>query len=105
MRLTQLVVAALLVTRVAQSQTLPPPIIDMHLHASSVAAFAGLAGGKFPVPHCVPMTDYPVPESGQKWPEVFSNPGDACRKTMSATSDTGLMRQTLAIMERRNIIG
>jgi uncharacterized protein len=104
MRLTWVVVAASLCARQAEAQT-PPPIIDMHLHASSLAAFAGFSGGKFPVPHCVPMTDYPVPASGQKWPEAFSNPGDACRATMSATSDTGLMRQTLGIMERRNIIG
>ena len=102
-RLTLLV--ALPVVRVLAAQTPPPPIIDMHLHASSVASFAGLLGGKLPVPHCVPMTDYPIPRSGLEWQQSFANPGDACRKTMSATSDTALMRQVLAIMERRNIIG
>lgn len=102
--LTRIAAALLIVARSAESQTVPP-IIDMHLHATSVAPFVGLTEGRLPVPHCVPMTDYPVPASGREWRRVFASPGDSCRATMSATSDTALMRQTLAIMERRNIIG
>jgi uncharacterized protein len=107
--LQRLAVAALWFAGLAQAQAPapPPPIIDMHMHAHPVSDFARLLGtqGKLPIPHCVPMTDYPIPESGQRWMEVFANPGDSCRKTMSGTSDTALMRQMLAIMERRNIFG
>jgi hypothetical protein len=42
----------------------PPPIIDGHVHASSTSDFEKLMG-KAPLPHCVPMTDYPVPEAGR----------------------------------------
>lgn len=105
MSLRRIAAAALLCAGVAQSQT-PPPIIDMHMHASRIADFAELlAGAAGPIPHCVPMTDLPIPQSGAVWLQSFGNPGDACRKTMSPTSDTALMRQTLGIMERRNVYG
>lgn len=81
----------------------PLPIIDMHLHASSVADFR--AGPGRPLAHCVPMTSYPVPESGARWGEVVRTPNPPCTALQSATTNAELLAQTLAIMERRNMIG
>jgi predicted TIM-barrel fold metal-dependent hydrolase len=105
MRLSRVVATLVFLSTRVASQPRPAPIIDMHMHATSVVPFTALSDGRVPVPHCVPMTDYPVPASGREWRSSFANPGSACRTTMSATSDTALMRQTLEIMERRNIIG
>ena len=88
----------------AQPPTPTPPIIDMHLHASALALFEQL-GGPAPIPHCVPMTDYPVPATGQEWPEVFRSRDLPCRALQSARSDEEVMEQTLAIMERHNVYG
>ena len=94
----------LLLSGCLQGQEVPPPIIDMHLHASRVADFASLAGPP-PIPHCVPMTDYPVPESGRRWPEVVRSRNLPCRATWSPLTDDEVMEKSLAIMKRRNIIG
>jgi len=104
MRCSLLMVSVLL-PQLVMAQQVPPPIIDMHLHASQVADFAALMGGRLPVPHCVPMTDYPIPESGARWMEVFGSANPPCTAIRSAMSDSALLARTLAIMERRNIIG
>lgn len=78
------------------------PIIDMHLHATQLASFKPFAGPA-PVPHCVPMTDYPVPESGRQWPEVFRSRELPCHALQSAGTDEEVMERTLAIMERNNV--
>ena len=82
----------------------PLPIIDMHLHALTVAEFGPLVGAP-PVPHCVPMTDYPVPESGLHWPETVRSRELPCRATWSPMTDDEVMEGTLKIMQRRNVIG
>ena len=99
-----LVVSAFL-PRTAPAQQVPPPIIDMHVHAARLADFAALIGRRPPLPHCVPMTDYPVPATGAHWMEVFGSASPPCTALQSATSDSAVRAQTLAIMERRNIIG
>ena len=86
------------------AQELPPPIIDMHLHAVPLAFFERLAGPA-PVPHCVPMTDYPVPESGRQWPEVFRSRDLTCDALLSGGTDEEVMERTLASMERHNVYG
>lgn len=85
-------------------EPLPPPIIDTHVHALSIDGFEKL-GGPRPIPHCVPMTDYPVPKSGAGWPEIFGSRDLPCRKIWSPTTDEDVMRKTLEIMKRRNVIG
>jgi len=80
------------------------PIIDMHVHASRLADFEQLAGSA-PIPHCVPMTDYLVPESGSQWIEVFRSRDLPCHVTWSPENDEEVMEKSLEIMERRNIIG
>lgn len=94
----------LLATPAALAQPSPPPILDMHLHASSLDGFARLLGPP-PIPHCVPMTDYPVPASGAAWAEVVRSRDLPCRATWSPTDDEELMTRTLEIMERRNVFG
>jgi predicted TIM-barrel fold metal-dependent hydrolase len=82
----------------------PPPMIDMHLHAPLMAEFTAL-GGRLPLPHCVPMTDLPVPDSGAQWPALFMAPDPPCRALLSPTTDDEVLRRTLAVLERRNIVG
>jgi uncharacterized protein len=86
------------------AQEQPPPIIDMHLHAPRLADFEQLAGPA-PIPHCVPMTDYAIPESGRSWPDVFRSRELSCRTTWSPSTDNEVMNRTLEIMKSRNVIG
>lgn len=97
-------VVPLLLSGSLHAREIPPPIIDMHLHASGIAWFSTL-GGPPPIPHCVPMTDYPVPESGRHWPEVFRSRDLPCRATWSPLTDDDVMEKTLAVLKRRNIFG
>lgn len=82
----------------------PPPILDMHLHALSIEEFIPLAGPP-PIPHCVPMTDYAVPETGAAWPEAVGSRDLPCRAIWSPTADDEVMEKTLETMRRRNVIG
>jgi len=79
-----------------------PPIIDMHLHALRVQDFVPL-GGPPPIPHCVPMTDYPVPDSGGRWAEIVRSRDLPCRALWSPASDQEVMERTVAVMNRRNV--
>ena len=80
----------------------PAPIIDMHLHAIPIDDFVPL-GGPAPIPHCVPMTDYPVPDSGEQVLGNFRSRDLKCRATWSPRTDDEVREQTLAIMKRHNI--
>jgi predicted TIM-barrel fold metal-dependent hydrolase len=90
--------------RSLHAQELPEPIIDAHMHASEIAQFAALMKAP-PIPHCVPMTDYPVPDSGKGWLAVFQSRDLPCRATWSPMTDDELREKTLAIMERHNVYG
>ena len=83
----------------------PPPIIDMHVHALRLGAFTALGGGQPPIPHCVPMTDMAVPDSGRRWMDVFASREAKCRAFWSPATDDAVREQTLAIMKRRNVYG
>jgi hypothetical protein len=82
-----LLVVVLAVVAAAQDRKLPPPIIDMHVHAASIAWFEKLAGPP-PIPHCVPMMDYPVPRGGTGWPDIFRSRDLPCRQTWSPLTET-----------------
>jgi predicted TIM-barrel fold metal-dependent hydrolase len=97
-------VVLVLTSSCPHAQEMPPPIIDMHLHASRIADFALLAGAP-PIPHCVPMTNDPIPESGRRVPETFRSRHLPCHATWSPMADDEVMESTLEIMERRNIFG
>jgi predicted TIM-barrel fold metal-dependent hydrolase len=81
----------------------PPPIIDMHMHASELAWFEKL-GGSAPIPHCVPMTDY-LPESGATYLELFRSRTNHCKATWSPKTDQEIMTKNLELMKRYNIYG
>jgi uncharacterized protein len=83
--------------------TAPPPIIDMHLHAAPAAS-----QGPPPLAFCLPVTSSPAGEPGRAWTDVFLEwqKSPACAAPIwSATTDDEIMRRTLEILERRNIIG
>src|SRR5262245_32439103 len=104
MRIHPVSALALLVIGASLRAAEPPPIIDMHLHALPIEEFASL-GGPPPIPHCVPMTDYPVAASGPQQLQLFRSRDLPCRATWSPETDDEVMRQSLAIMERRNVFG
>ncbi|NOX96257.1 MAG: amidohydrolase family protein [Alphaproteobacteria bacterium] len=83
----------------------PPPIIDMHVHAQSVASY-GPPGQKF----CTPHTEFKPFDPGvaRSWPEEWlaQNLQPDCEQwVLASASDEALMAETLEVMERRNIIG
>lgn len=80
----------------------PPPIIDVHVHASSISDFEKLMG-KAPIPHCVPMTDYPVPKAGSSWREIFQSKDNPCKAIWSPVTNEELLKKNLEILKRRNV--
>jgi predicted TIM-barrel fold metal-dependent hydrolase len=87
---------------IACAQTSPPPIIDVHLHAS-----AADGQGPPPVSICAPpQLGYPAAPTGTAWPQTF---GELLKKPpcpnpiSSPLTDKDLMDQTLALMRRRNV--
>jgi predicted TIM-barrel fold metal-dependent hydrolase len=79
------------------------PIIDMHLHAHRIADFSGLVSAP-PIPHCVPMTAYPIPEPGVSWWEIFQNPEPPCDAIWSPMNEEELMARTFELMDKHNIV-
>jgi predicted TIM-barrel fold metal-dependent hydrolase len=82
----------------------PAPIIDMHMHASSLADFEKLLGPA-PLPHCVPMTSYPVPESGKTYRDIFLSRDIKCNATWSPKTEEEIMTKNFEIMNRHNVYG
>jgi hypothetical protein len=82
---------------------LPPPIIDMHLHAHPADS-----QGPPPLALCLPVTSLGSAGSGTSWrAELLSGykePG--CSQLIwSPETDEELVEETIALMERRNIVG
>ena len=74
------------------------PIIDMHLHAR-----AAVYAGENPPPMCAPFAA--MPRAG-KAPTDLEMDGAPCETPiMPAVTDDAVMRDTIAAMERHNIIG
>jgi len=97
-----LTVAAVALASAGSASAQLLPIIDMHLHARR-AAYAGPS----PPPMCTP---FPVmPRWDQRLPPgegfVFNVDPPCDRPILPATSDDQVMRDTIAVMDRRNIIG
>ena len=83
------------------TQEVPPPIIDMHLHAS-----AANAQGPPPLALCAPGTEFPSWDPTESYAATFlawmKNP--SCADPLwSPETDDEVMQETLAILERRNI--
>ncbi len=82
-----------------------PPIIDVHLHADPVSSY-GPPGQSFCMEmlSTVPTHDPATGPWPPKYTKMLQNPG--CADPMpAAKDDEALIRETLAAMERHNIIG
>jgi predicted TIM-barrel fold metal-dependent hydrolase len=79
------------------------PIIDMHLHASAVTD-----QGPPPVSICAPFDEMITWDPSLPYDSVFgaSMRNPPCRNFLvSPMTDEDLMKQTIAVMERRNVYG
>lgn len=83
-----------------QDQQGPLPIIDMHLHARH----ANYAGAN-PPPMCAPFAVMPRSDAADPSDLAFAIDPPCENPILPATTDDAVMRQTIAVMERRNIIG
>jgi predicted TIM-barrel fold metal-dependent hydrolase len=94
------VLATFLIPTTAQQRE---PIIDMHMHA-----LAADDQGPPPLAMCAPSPEYPAWDPAVSYSDLFiaSLKKPACADPLwSPTTDDEVMKQTLAIAERRNIIG
>jgi len=90
-------------TSLAAAQEAPPPVIDMHLHA-----LAADSQGPPPQIVCAPFDFIPARDPRISWPQVFAGlaADPPCADPLvSPMSDDEIRRQSLEILERRNIIG
>ena len=79
------------------------PIIDVHMHA-----LAADAQGPPPLGMCTPVPEFPAWDPATSYGDLFIRQlkKPACADPIwSPTTDDELMKETLAIAERRNIIG
>jgi uncharacterized protein len=94
-------VACLALLQPAQAQQRPLPVIDMHLHAN-----AADAQGPPPLAVCV-GGPWPVWDQRTPWPQVFLDWAKKPRcaaPVWSPATDDALRTETLALLERRNIV-
>jgi predicted TIM-barrel fold metal-dependent hydrolase len=81
----------------------PPPIIDMHLHASPADA-----NGPPPLGICAPFPEFPLANPLEEWEATFlawQKRPPCADPVWSPPTDDGLMNETLGILRRRNIVG
>jgi len=76
------------------------PIIDMHLHARH----ANYAGAN-PPPMCAPFAVMPRSDAANPQNLAFATDPPCANPILPATTDEAVMRETIAVMERRNIVG
>ncbi len=76
------------------------PIIDMHLHARHADYI-----GPNPPPMCAPFTVMPRSDAADPSALAFAADPPCAHPIFPATTDDAVMLETIAIMERRNIIG
>ena len=76
------------------------PIIDMHLHARRANY-----SGPNPPPMCAPFAVMPRAEAGKPGDFIFNVHPPCADPIPAATTDEAVMRETIAVMEKRNIIG
>lgn len=85
------------------AQPQPPPIIDMHMHA-----LAADEQGPPPLGMCTPFPEYTAWDPSTPYSELFQAKfkKPACPDPIwSPMTDDEVMTQTLAIADRRNIVG
>jgi hypothetical protein len=77
-----------------------PPILDMHMHARTAAFY-----GKPPLPICAPVERMPRWDQRKPMWQDETAPAPCSTPLMSPVTDAELLAQTLAVMERHNVIG
>lgn len=81
------------------AEELPPPILDMHLHAFDPAQFLPA-----PMPICVTPERMPAHDPSGPYGASFGAWLAACPRKEDSAVDAGeLMQRSLAVLERRNI--
>ena len=106
MKLLVTIVAFLMVASGAYGQAAadaPPPIIDVHLHA-----LAADSQGPPPVAMCTPIPEFPGWDPAEPYGAAFMRmlKDPPCDDPVwSPMTEEELLEQTLAVMERLNIIG
>lgn len=77
-----------------------PPILDVHMHALHADRF-----GPPPQAICAPFEKAPTWDPGEEYGPVLAEASTSCVNSLrSPESDTALIRETVEVMERRNII-
>src|SRR5688572_27374828 len=97
---TAAAVVSLVICAAAQQRE---PIIDVHMHA-----VAANAQGPPPLGMCAPFPEYPAWDPATPYGDMFManlKKPPCADPIWSPTTDDELMIQTIAIAERRNIIG
>ena len=85
----------------AEARDVPPPIIDMHLHAR-----AALYSGDNPPPMCAPFEIMPRSDNKQGVYEGMTFHREPCAKPIpAAKTDAQVLQDTIAQMRRFNIVG
>lgn len=100
--LTLVALSFLIIAISAQQPKKPLPIIDMHLHADKASD-----NGPPPVPICAPFPFWPDRDPGASpldYATDFLKKPVCADPLWSPLTDAELMKQTLEILERRNII-
>ena len=96
-------VALMLMFAVPALAQQPLPVIDMHLHASTADA-----NGPPPLALCVPVAEHVVHDPRRSWGDSFMEwqKKPPCPDPVwSPETDEALMKETIAVLERRNVIG
>jgi len=93
----------ILLAAISASAQKPPPVLDMHLHAS-----AADANGPPPLALCVPVLEHATRDPRRPWGDIFiewQKKPPCPDPVWSPRTDEALMKGTIAVLERRNVIG
>ena len=98
-----LVLPMLLASRAGNVAQQAPPIIDMHLHASSAERL------RVPRALCVPLLTHipPTPPNGawDQWRPTVTKDPPCSNPIWSPSNEQALVQQTIAILQRNNVFG
>lgn len=103
MNLVRILLVVAVAATSAHAQAPPAPILDVHLHA-----LAADAQGPPPLGMCAPFETFPAWDPAQPYGAAFITmmKQPTCSDPVwSPETDEEVMRQTLDVLERRNIIG
>jgi uncharacterized protein len=101
--LSALIAGASLTAPAARAQRSPEPIIDMHMHA-----LAADEQGPPPLGMCTPFPDYAAWDPKTSYPDQFLakfKKPPCADPVWSPMTDAEVMNRTVAIADRRNIVG